>query len=140
MVHISEVIRGWLGWCPHAGTVRQMPPSTHPAGEETSGGSGGGDGVHAVHPFARHGALIFALTNAACLLILVAVMKKILLIPVDQLSQDLVIWIIIYSGMAVSYMGITSAKKTVTSPIVPVIWCVMTIAVTLAIIGLNMFW
>ncbi|MDD1691298.1 MAG: hypothetical protein LUQ66_11650 [Methanoregula sp.] len=140
MMRVSEVIRGWLGWCPNASAVRRIPPRTRPVDEEPSDSPGGGDGTHAINPFARHGALIVALTNAACLLVLVAVLKKVLLIPVEQLSQDLVIWIIIYSGLVVTYPTFIDKGKTDTSPLRPAIWCIVTISVTLAIIGLNMFW
>ncbi len=46
MTRISEVIRGWLGWCPNAGTIRTTPPviaappvTAHPA--QPDGGAGG---------------------------------------------------------------------------------------------------
>ena len=46
MTRLSEVIRGWLGWCPNARTMRTAPPvivappvTTHPA--QPGGGAGG---------------------------------------------------------------------------------------------------
>jgi len=49
MIHISEVIRGWLGWCPNAGTMRTAPAvlmvqhetihSTQPDGNGPAGSS-----------------------------------------------------------------------------------------------------
>ena len=48
MRHVSEVIRGWLGWCPNARTMRTSPPvittppvTLHPAQPDGGAGSPG---------------------------------------------------------------------------------------------------
>ncbi len=86
-----------------------------------------------------------AVVIAACLIGLVIVLKNVLLIPADVLSQDVVLYIILYGIFFVTLnftaeedvpkQG-TRSRKVYDSPWV---WSVLIIAVTLVIIAFNAY-
>ncbi len=84
-----------------------------------------------------------AVVIAACLIALVIVLKNVLLIPADVLSQDVVLYIILY-GIFFVTLNFTAEEdvpkegtKSRKAYDRPWVWSAVIIAVTLAIIALN---
>jgi hypothetical protein len=51
----------------------------------------------------RNGRVIVPLTAGLCLVLLAMVLKNVLYVPAAQLSSDMILYIIIYTGFIVSY-------------------------------------
>lgn len=47
--------------------------------------------------------VIIPLTSGICLILLAVVLKNVLLVPAQQLSSDMILYIIIYMGFIISY-------------------------------------
>ena len=56
-----------------------------------------------IPPAFRNGRVIVPFTAGLCLLLLAMVLKNVLLVPAAQLSSDIILYIIIYTGFIVSY-------------------------------------
>ncbi len=86
-----------------------------------------------------------AVVIAACLIGLVIVLKNVLLIPADVLSQDVVLYIILYGVFFVT-LNFTAEEdvpkegtKSRTAYESPWLWSAVVIVVTLAIIALYAY-
>jgi len=56
-----------------------------------------------ITPALRNGRVIVPLTAGLCLILLAMVLKNILLVPAQQLSSDMILFIIIYTGFIVTF-------------------------------------
>jgi hypothetical protein len=62
------------------------------------------DGLYAcATPTLRSGTIVVPLTAGLCLVLLALVLKNILLLPADKLASDLVLYIVLYMGLIVSF-------------------------------------
>ena len=81
----------------------------------------------------RNDRVIVSLTAGICIILLAVVLKNILLVPAGRLASDMILYIIIYSGFAVTFplMGDTGTG----SPTRTMIWTGVIILITLLIIA-----
>lgn len=82
------------------------------------------------------GRILVALVEGLCLLVLVAVMKNFLHVPAAQLSQNLILFIVIYAAFGIGYSQLpqNNPESVLNHPFV---WSAMAILITLAIIAAN---
>ena len=81
----------------------------------------------------RNDRMIISLTAGICIILLAIVLKNILLVPAGRLSSDMILYIIMYSGFAVTFPLIGDTGKG--SPTRTIIWTGVIILITLAIIA-----
>jgi hypothetical protein len=74
-----------------------------------------------------------ALVSALCLIALVVILKNVLHVAADVLSQDIIIYIIVYSGFTISHLSVKNAgeKGWGTRPL---FWNLLVIFMTVAIV------
>lgn len=90
-----------------------------------------------VSPTFRNGRVIVPLTAGLCLVLLTVVLKNILLVPAGKLSSDMILYIIIYVGLVITFPFM--AEKEPTEPIScsrTILWVVVFVIITLAIIAI----
>ncbi|MFA4861253.1 hypothetical protein [Methanoregula sp.] len=80
-----------------------------------------------------NGRLLVPLTAGICLILLTVVLKNVLLVPAEQLSSTMILYIIIYMGFIVSYPF--ADKETSGSSTRTVLWMGACILMTLGIIA-----
>lgn len=56
-----------------------------------------------IPPAFRNGRVIVPLTAGFCLVLLAMILKNVLYVPAAQLTSDMILYIIIYTGFIVSY-------------------------------------
>ncbi len=66
-----------------------------------------------IMPALANGRITVPLTAGLCLVLLVVVLKNVLLVPATQLSSDIILYIVIYTGFTVSF---PLTDKAETSP------------------------
>ena len=81
----------------------------------------------------RNDRVIVSLTAGICIILLAVVLKNILLVPAGRLASDMILYIIIYSGFAVTFplvgeTGTGSSTQTM-------LWAGVIVLITLAIIA-----
>lgn len=93
--------------------------------------------VSARIPVLQNGKVIVSVTAGVCLLLLTIIMKNILHVPAEQLSSDIVIYIIIYMGFVISFPFLDETERIPLSR--TMVWVFIIVMVTLAIIGIYAF-
>lgn len=92
---------------------------------------GGGVGARS-GSILRNGSVMVPLTAGICLVLLTVVLKNVLLVPAQQLTSDIILYIIIYTGFIVSFPlqddGDAGSSRRM------LLWIGMIIAVTVGII------
>jgi hypothetical protein len=86
-----------------------------------------------IMPALRNSRIAVPLTAGICLVLLAVVLKNVLWVPAAQLSSDMLLYIIIYTGFIISFplagdTGTVTAKRTA-------LWSGIIILVTLGIIA-----
>jgi len=74
------------------------------------------------------------LTAGICLILLAIILKNVLFVPADILIRDMTLYIIIYSGFLLFAFRTDDAVK-VPENVPPVVWDLLVVIVTLAIIA-----
>lgn len=87
--------------------------------------------------------VIVSIVTAACLIALVVVLKNVLNIPADQLSNDFITWMIIYFGFIIVLNAQEETPREEGKPRkwydTPWFWSAVVIGITLAIIAVYAF-
>jgi hypothetical protein len=86
-----------------------------------------------IPPAFRNGRFIVTLTAALCLILLAIVLKNVLHVPATQLSSDMILYIILYTGFIVSFQFTDNALSI--SSTQTKIWTAVSILMTLGIIA-----
>jgi hypothetical protein len=81
----------------------------------------------------RNGRVVVSLTAGLCLILLTIVLKNVLHVPAERLSSDIILYIIIYMGLAITVPFIGETEPVSRSRMM--LWVVVIIIITLAIIG-----
>jgi hypothetical protein len=86
-----------------------------------------------IMPVLRNGRIAVPLTAGICLVLLAVILKNVLWVPAAQLSSDMLLYIIIYTGFIISFplagdTGTFTTKRTA-------LWSGIIILVTLGIIA-----
>lgn len=131
---VTGLSRMYLGWCPNA-PCRVRTPQPVRSQETVTGIIPDGPGGTSVKPVPEDRAILVPVTAAACLFFLTVALKNVLLIPAGQLTQDIIIWIIIYMGFIFTYPPVTCRSAPGAPVRHPVLWCILIVVTTLAIIG-----
>jgi hypothetical protein len=94
--------------------------------------------VHGSSPPAlQNGRVIIPITAGLCLILLTVVLKSVLLVPVPQISSDMVLYILIYLGFAIAYPVYSYPEfPSVYSTLV---WVAAIVLSTIWIIGIYAF-
>ncbi|WP_319580785.1 hypothetical protein [uncultured Methanospirillum sp.] len=139
LTYISEIIHNGAGWCPMSSRVMREPFTSLKISESKKNSPDDGKGNTIVPSWLQDGSILVALTSAACLLILCIVLKHVLLIPQQQLNNDIIIWIMLFMGFGISESvmkkQISSEKKCLR----PLIWCMLIVTTMLGVIGIYAF-
>jgi len=75
-----------------------------------------------------------ALVSAFCLIALTVILKNVINIPAETLSNDIILYIIIYSGFGI-FTPIQKAEKKRSKYDSPLFWSIVIVLITLAIIA-----
>jgi hypothetical protein len=100
-----------------------------------SGSPDDGNGGDAAGWIGRNGQAAVAITASVCLVALTAVLKNVLIVPAAQLNQEIVLYIIIYSGFIMSFMSVKNQANPAMPGRWPLVWCAAVVIATLGIIA-----
>jgi hypothetical protein len=125
-----------MGWCPNAGIVRTSLSGSQKVPGSTVTTAPDGDGRSMPKMLLKDGAVLVPITSAVCLLLLTAILKNVLLVPAEQLNSDIIIWIIIFMGFIFLYPPVSGIALPGATTRRSIIWSVIIILLTLAIISM----
>lgn len=81
----------------------------------------------------RNSRVVVSLTAGLCLILLTIVLKNVLHVPAERLSSDIILYIIIYMGLVIAIPFMDETEPL--SPSRTMLWIVVIVIITLAIIG-----
>ncbi|MDD1716458.1 MAG: hypothetical protein LUQ01_05615 [Methanolinea sp.] len=135
MVHMTEVVRRHLGWCPNARAFPAPQKDMERVADTGSGSPGDIPAGGVTGWIGRHGQTSVAITAGLCLFALAVVLKNILVVPADVLNRDMVLYIILYSGFIACFLPVKDQADPGMPGRWPLVWCAVAIVMTLAIIA-----
>ena len=85
------------------------------------------------HPALRINRVMIPLAAGACLLLLTVILKNVLLVPAQQLTSDMILYIIIYLGFIVTFQYHDAGQPE--SPSRTLFWISVILLITFGIIA-----
>lgn len=136
-INVVESIKKIMGWCPNANDfATKRVVYVLPSDEESGKDKEEKNGQNKIKKISDQTKV--SIVTAVCLLGLTAVLKNILHVPADVLSDEIIIYIIIYSMYATSYYIYYPAKAKKSNYDTPLIGSLIIILITIAIIVVHL--